>query len=96
MPEHNPIAGELDPRWEVRHEPPLLTRRFEFPAYAATRKFLDQLADLSRRTGLYPDLNFAKTHVNVTFSGSALGESQLAYAREVDALWNTASPQTGS
>jgi pterin-4a-carbinolamine dehydratase len=96
VPEHNPIAGELDPRWEVRREPPLLTRRFEFPAYAATRKFLDQLADLSRRTGLYPDLNFAKTHVNVTFSGSVLGEPQLAFAREVDALWNATSPEPGS
>jgi pterin-4a-carbinolamine dehydratase len=89
LPDATP--GDLDPRWDVRAEPPLLTRRFEFPAYSATRRFLDQLAELSRRTGLYPDLNFAKTHVNVTFSGVALGEQEFAYAREVDALWNAPS-----
>lgn len=88
--ERDAEAGSLDPRWELRREPPLLTRRFEFAAYADTRRFLDRLAELSRRTGLYPDLNFAKTHVNVTFSG-AVGDRELAYAREVDALWNATS-----
>lgn len=92
MPDQpKPAVPDLDPRWDVRREPPLLTRRFDFPAYAETRRFLDQLAELSRRTGLYPDLNFAKTHVNVTFSGAALGDAERAFAREVDVLWNTAS-----
>jgi pterin-4a-carbinolamine dehydratase len=81
------IPPEIDARWEVRQQPPLLTRRFEFPGYGQTRRFLDQLAELSQRVGLYPDLNFAKTHVNVSISAQALGEPEFAFAREVDALW---------
>ena len=90
MPDLPSTTGfNIDARWDVRREPPLLTRRFEFPAYAETRRFLDRLAELSRHTGLYPDLNFAKTHVNVSITAQTLGEPELAFAREVDALWNS-------
>ncbi len=43
-----------------------MTRRFTFPNYAATSTFLDALNALSEQTGLYPDLGFATTYVNVT------------------------------
>jgi 4a-hydroxytetrahydrobiopterin dehydratase len=63
-----------EPRWpegwtEVER-PPSLYRRFEFAAYSETRAFLDRLAGLSEETGLYPDLSFARTYVNVTVHGT--------------------------
>ncbi len=69
-----------EPRWpegwtEVER-PSSLYRRFEFAAYPEVRAFLDRLAVLSKETGLYPDLSFSRTYVNVTVYGSG---------REVDA-----------
>ncbi len=59
--------------WTEVARPPSLYRRFEFPAYSDTRAFLDRLAGLSKETGLYPDLGFARTYVNVTVYGSGEG-----------------------
>ncbi len=82
MAEHPP-AG-----WQVQAKPPVMTRRFDFPDYAATRSFLDGLAKLSETSGYYPDLNFAKTHVSVTLAArdAALGSDEYAFAEQVDAL----------
>lgn len=59
-----------------------LTRRFEFQDYDATRIFLEQLAALSEETGIWPDIGFATTYVNVTISapegGDLEGESSFA------------------
>lgn len=73
-----------EPRWpegwtEVE-QPPSLYRRFEFAAYPETRAFLERLAGLSKETGLYPDLSFARTYVKVTVYGG--GEAVDAEARE--------------
>ena len=74
--------------WRVQQRPPLMTRRYEFADYAETRKFLDDLAALSERTGYFPDLNFGKTHVNVSVAprGEELGDAEYRFATEVDAL----------
>lgn len=82
MSEHPP-AG-----WQVQAKPPVMTRRFDFPDYAATRAFLDGLAKLSEKSGYYPDLNFAKTHVSVMVAArdAALGPEEYAFADRVDAL----------
>ncbi len=74
-----------EPRWpegwtEVER-PSSLYRRFEFAAYAEARTFLDRLAGLSKETGLYPDLSFSRTYVNVTVYGSG-GAAVDAEARE--------------
>ena len=74
-----------EPRWpegwtEVE-QPRLLYRRFEFAAYPEARAFLDRLAGLSKETGLYPDLSFSRTYVNVTVHGSG-GAALDAEARE--------------
>ncbi|MHB1566736.1 MAG: 4a-hydroxytetrahydrobiopterin dehydratase [Acidiferrobacter sp.] len=76
------------PGWQVHQKPPLLTRRFDFTAYAETRKFLDDLAGLSERTGYYPDLSFGKTRVNVSIAARAetLGEAEFHFAAQADAL----------
>ena len=45
---------------------PELNWRFDFSGYAETRRFLDQLADLSKREDYYPNVSFGKTYVNVS------------------------------
>ena len=67
--------------WMEGERPALLFRRFEFAAYPEARAFLDRLACLSKETGLYPDLSFSRTYVNVTVYGSS-GEAVGAAARE--------------
>ncbi|HNF88157.1 MAG TPA: 4a-hydroxytetrahydrobiopterin dehydratase [Thiobacillaceae bacterium] len=81
--------------WQVQAKPPMMTRRFDFPDYAATRGFLDGLAKLSEKSGYYPDLNFAKTHVSVSVAArdTALGPDEYTFADRVDAL---ASGNAGS
>jgi len=81
-----------EPRWpegwtEVER-PPSLYRRFEFAAYSETRAFLDRLAGLSKETGLYPDLSFSRTHVNVKVYGSdaAVGAEARSFAARAEAI----------
>ncbi len=56
--------------WTEVETPSSLYRRFEFGTYPETRAFLDRLAGLSKETGLYPDLSFSRTYVNVRVYGS--------------------------
>lgn len=82
-----------EPRWpegwtEVE-QPPSLYRRFEFVAYPQVRAFLNRLAGLSKETGLYPDLSFTRTRVNVTVYGSdgaAVGAEAREFAARAEAL----------
>lgn len=69
--------------WTLVKRPPALVRRFQFGAYAQTRHFLDRLAALSEQSGLYPDLGFGTTHVNVTVhggDGASPGAAEIAFA----------------
>ncbi len=69
--------------WTAVARPPSLFRRFDFGCYADTRAFLDRLAGVSEATGLYPDLGFGRTHVNVTIhgeGGAMPGERELDFA----------------
>ncbi|MCA1683443.1 MAG: 4a-hydroxytetrahydrobiopterin dehydratase [Actinobacteria bacterium] len=75
--------------WTAVARPPSLYRRFEFAAYSETRAFLDRLAGLSEETGLYPDLSFARTYVNVTVYGSgeaAVGADARTFAARVESI----------
>jgi pterin-4a-carbinolamine dehydratase len=75
--------------WTEVERPPSLHRRFEFAAYPDTRAFLDRLARLSKETGLYPDLSFTRTHVNVTVYGSggaSLDAEARSFAARADAI----------
>ena len=67
---------------------PTLNWRFEFATYGTTRDFLDLLADLSKREGYYPNINFGKTYVNVSIDAegqAALGERAAAFVEEMKA-----------
>lgn len=75
-----PAAG-----WDAVAHPPSLFRRYVFASYRETRAFLDRLAALSAETGLYPDLGFGTTYVNVTVHG-APGDAEIAFANRAAAL----------
>ena len=75
--------------WTEVEQPSLLYRRFEFAAYPEARAFLDRRAGLSKETGLYPDLSFSRTHVNVTVYGSdgaGVGVEARKFAARAQAL----------
>lgn len=75
--------------WTEVERPAMLTRRFEFPAYTEARAFLEQLEGLSKETGVYPDLSFGRTHVNVTVYGSdgaTVGADAREFAVRAEAL----------
>lgn len=57
--------------WQTQERQGILTRRFEFASYPETRAFLDRMTGLSEKTGRFPDLNFSKTHVNVSIASDS-------------------------
>ena len=68
---------------------PTLNRRFDFGSYAETRRFLDQLAELSKREDYHPNVSFGKTYVNVSIDAegqAALAERKSIFASEMEAL----------
>ncbi len=77
-------------QWQERKRPVRLEKRYDFKDYEALRVFLDNAADLSEESGLYPDIGFGRTHANFTIhaeEGAAeLTERQHGFARLLDAL----------
>lgn len=82
--------------WTERQRPVRLERRLEFSDYEATRAFLDRAADLSERAGIYPDMSFGRTYVNITLhtedGASEVGESLHRFAADLDALIQAENP----
>jgi pterin-4a-carbinolamine dehydratase len=75
--------------WRPVARPPSVFRRYQFAAYAQTREFLDRLASLSETTGIYPDLGFGPTYVNITLHGEGgemPGARELAFASHATEL----------
>ncbi|MBU2855868.1 MAG: hypothetical protein ACYCQH_04320 [Acidithiobacillus ferrooxidans] len=85
----NPSATPSGPQERL----PTLNWRFDFGSYVQTRNFLDEMADLSKREGYYPNVSFGKTYVNVSID--AEGQAELAvrnssFTGEMEALAATA------
>jgi pterin-4a-carbinolamine dehydratase len=80
----------MNQAWTERQRPPRLERRLEFVDYEATRAFLEQVANLSERAGIYPDMSFGRTYVNITLhAADDATEVEAAlhrFADEIDAL----------
>lgn len=77
IPQSTGSQAATPQNWKPVGKTGAITRRFEFPDYAATSAFLDALTALSEETGIFPDLGFATTYVNVTVPGDD-GRDQLA------------------
>ena len=69
---------DLPEHWKLVKSSGALHRRFEFANYAAVSAFLETYAQLSEETGLYPDISFATTYVNVTIPSSEENDGQSA------------------
>ncbi|MCG6941264.1 MAG: 4a-hydroxytetrahydrobiopterin dehydratase [Thiohalocapsa sp.] len=85
-----PAAGPPTPPhgWRRRQRPLRLERRLEFADYDALRDFLDQVADLSEETGIYPNQSFGRTYVNLTLfaedGSNEISAAAEAFAERVD------------
>lgn len=75
-------------QWDTHKLPVGMSRRYEFGSYEETRQFLDDLANLSERTGFYPSLNFNRTQVTVRIQAETdeLGMIEYGFAAETDAI----------
>lgn len=82
--------AEVPEGWEMRGQPPVLFRRFQFARYGEIRAFLDAVAALSEETGMHPqNINFGTTYVNITLEasdGAALSEAEYALAVRINGL----------
>jgi pterin-4a-carbinolamine dehydratase len=82
--------------WQHRNRPSRLERRFEFAAYDATRDFLDAVAELCEQAGLYPDISFGRTYVNMTIhaedAAPQVGRARSDLACRIEALAEGARP----
>ena len=62
----------------------------EFANYEVLRDFLDRAGELSEETGIYPNLSFGRTYVNMTLfadddSGELTAEAER-FAERIDSL----------
>lgn len=75
-------------QWTERPRPVRLERRVELPDYDATRRFLEGAEASCKQAGIYPDISFGRTYVNLTLhaDGETLGEPLHRLAAELDAL----------
>jgi len=77
--------------WTYRKRPARFERRVEFDSYALTSEFLEMTGELSEKLDYYPDMNFGKTHVNMTIHlDEGCEELNDAQARYVEQLNNIA------
>lgn len=77
--------------WQPQPASGVMTKRFEFADYSATREFLEGLTRLSVASGYFPSLNFSSTYVKVSVAAQdgALGPVEYAFADQVDQLART-------
>lgn len=83
--------------WRLNNEPPVMTKRYEFDSYDETRLFVNALADLSEKTGYFPNLTFNRLQVTVTIftDEKALGDKEFGFALETDRLGSEYSKSAG-
>jgi 4a-hydroxytetrahydrobiopterin dehydratase len=81
--------------WQHRERPLRLERRLDFADYARTRDFLEAVAKASEATGVYPDISFGRTYVNITIHteppATDIDPERTAFAQQVDALFGSVS-----
>jgi len=88
--EADQVQGGAAHPWRRRERPLRLERRLVFGGYEILRDFLDRAGDLSEETGIYPNLSFGRTYVNMTLfadddSGELNAETER-FAQRLDSL----------
>lgn len=81
--------NNIPAEWRFQKRPLGMTRSFTFEEYDHTRQFLDDLSDLSEKTGYYPNINFTRTQVNLSIESEsdALGDTELNFATATNDLY---------
>lgn len=75
--------------WRIDKKPPLMTKKFTFESYEQTRSFVNDLADLSEKTGYYPNLTFSQSQATVsifTDDEEELSENDFEFAYQTDKI----------
>jgi pterin-4a-carbinolamine dehydratase len=74
--------------WRIDSKPPVMTKQFTFDAYDQTRSFVNDLADLSEKTGYYPNLTFSQSQATVTIytDEKELGKDEYDFAHQTDQI----------
>lgn len=75
--------------WRFQKRPVGLTRSFTFDEYEQTKKFLDDLAELSEKIDYYPNINFTRTQINLSIESDSdeLGTTELNFATATNDLY---------
>jgi len=74
--------------WRIDSKPPVMTKQFIFESYEQTRSFVNDLADLSEKTGYFPNLTFSQSQATVTIftDDEELGENEYEFAHQTDQI----------
>lgn len=74
--------------WRIDKKPPQMTKKFTFESYEKTRSFVNDLADLSEKTGYYPNLTFSQSQATVTIftDEEELRENDFEFANQTDKI----------
>jgi len=74
--------------WRVDKKPPVMTNKFIFESYEQTRSFVNDLADLSEKTGYYPNLTFSQSQATVTIytDEKELGDDEYEFAHQTNKI----------
>lgn len=83
--------------WRIDNKPPVMTKQFTFESYDQTRSFVNDLADLSEKTGYYPNLTFSQSQATVTIftDEKELGVDEYDFAHQTDKIAELYSQQEG-
>ncbi|WP_299872296.1 4a-hydroxytetrahydrobiopterin dehydratase [uncultured Cocleimonas sp.] len=81
--------------WRIDSKPPVMTKQYMFESYEKTRTFMSDLADLSEKTGYYPNLTFNQSQATVTIftDEKELGEDEYEFAQQTDLIGELYSQQ---
>ena len=74
--------------WRIDNKPPVMTKQFTFESYQQTRSFINHLAELSEKTGYYPNLTFSQSQATVTIytDEKELGVEEYDFAHQTDQI----------
>ncbi len=83
--------------WRIDSKPPVMTNKFIFESYEQTRSFVNDLADLSEKTGYFPNLTFSQSQATVTIytDEDELGVNEFEFAHQTDKIAELYSKQMG-
>lgn len=74
--------------WRVDSQSSVMTKKYLFEGYEKTRSFVNDLADLSEKTGYYPNLTFSQSQATVSIyrEENEFSEDEYKFAHQTDSI----------